>query len=97
MPQLGKSELSAETQEDLRKVQELLLSLRKKTVYFISLPAVGGASGADYATAHLQKVWESMRLGHKFTRKKNDVRAFILSADLFPPPPKKTLPSTGPK
>ena len=26
-----------------------------------------------------------MRLGHKFAKKKTDVRAFVLSADLFPP------------
>ena len=26
-----------------------------------------------------------MRLGHSFTRKKHDARAFVLSADAFPP------------
>jgi hypothetical protein len=82
---LGASELEDGDQEELRKTQELLISLRRKTVSFVALPSVGGASGAEYSTAQLQKVWEEMRLGHRYGRKKTDVRAFVLAADLFPP------------
>ena len=52
---------------------------------FVELPTVGGASGAEYSTAQMQKAWEAMRLGHQYARKKTDTRAFVLSADLFPP------------
>ena len=33
----------------------------------------------------LEKMWEAFRLGYKFQRKKTDCRAFVLSAELFPP------------
>ena len=82
---MGASELDEEAQQDLRQVQEVLLALRRKTVSFVSLPSVGGASGAEYSKAQMEKVWEGMRLGHRFARKKTDVRAFVFSADLFPP------------
>ena len=52
---------------------------------FVPLPAIGGALGADFTRAQLESVWGSMRLGHKFNRKKGSVRAFFLSAELFPP------------
>ncbi|CAK0876398.1 unnamed protein product, partial [Prorocentrum cordatum] len=70
---------------ELQKLQEQLEQLRRKTVKFVSLPSVGGASGAEYAMAQMQSLWDALSLGHRFGRKKNDVRAFILSADLFPP------------
>jgi len=87
---LGSSELAETDQEDLKKVQDLIMNLRRKSVNFVVLPAVGAASGADYSTAQLQKIWETMRLGHNFARKKADVRAWIFSADLFPPEPRET-------
>ncbi|CAK0819347.1 unnamed protein product [Prorocentrum cordatum] len=42
---LGASELEDGDQEELRKTQELLISLRRKTVSFVALPSVGGVSG----------------------------------------------------
>ena len=30
-------------------------------------------------------MWNEMRLVHRYARNKQDVRAFVLSADLFPP------------
>ena len=33
----------------------------------------------------MENMWETMRLGYKFGRKKENVRAFVLSADLFVP------------
>ena len=61
------------------------MKLRRKTISFIALTAFGGSSGPDFSKPQLEKAWEAMRLGHSFTRKKLDVRAFILSAELFPP------------
>ena len=81
----GASELGEADQEDLKKVAETLKTLRRRTVAFHALPAVGGASGADFTQAQLLKAWDGMRLGHKYARKKGDVRAFILSSELFPP------------
>ena len=49
------------------------------------MPSIGGASGAEYAKVQLEKLWEGLRLGYKFQRKKTDCRAFVLSAELFPP------------
>ena len=46
---------------------------------------IGAACVGEYAKAQMETVWEVMRLGHRFARKKGDVRAFVLSADLFPP------------
>ena len=66
-------------------IQRLLAQLRRKRVSFVEMPAIGGAIGAEYSKAQLDKLWNGMRLGHCFTRKKNDVRAFVLSADVFPP------------
>jgi hypothetical protein len=82
---LGTSELSEHDKKDLTACKELLLKLRRKHVSFVTLPTIGGASGAEYSRAQLEKAWENMRLGHKYGRKKTDVRAFVLSADLFPP------------
>ena len=82
---MGTSELGDADKEDVKLTQELLMTLRRKTVSFVALPSVGGASGADYTKAQMDKMWETMRLGHKYGRKKTDVRAFVLSADLFPP------------
>ena len=82
---IGTSELSEDDKKDLIKVQEMLKALRRKTVSFVTLPSIGGSSGGDYSKAQMEKVWENMRLGHRFPRKKTDVRAFVLSADLFPP------------
>ena len=81
----GSSELGDADKEDLLHVAQTLKTLRRKTVSFISLPALGGATGAEFSAAQLGKLWEGMRLGHKFARKKGAIRAFFLSADLFPP------------
>ena len=51
----------------------------------MALPEIGGAAGAEYSKAQLEKVWGDLRLGHYFTRKKNDVRALVLPAEVFPP------------
>ncbi len=40
--------------------------------------------GVHHAAAG--KIWNDMRLGHRFTRKKTDVRALVISAEVFPPP-----------
>ena len=82
---LGVSEYGAEELEELGKLRDLLKQLRRTKVKFVSLPSVGGASGAEYTAAQLQHMWDGLSLGHRFGRKKTDVRAFVLSADLFPP------------
>ena len=90
---MGISELGDEQKEELQRVREHLKQIRRKSVKFIVLPVVGGASGAEYATPQLHSVWEKLSLGHQFGRKKGDVRAFVVSAELFPPP---TWPSKAP-
>ena len=82
---MGTSHLGDGDKEDLLRVSETLKTLRRKTVNFVPLPAIGGALGAEFTRAQLENVWGSMRLGHKFNRKKGSVRAFFLSAELFPP------------
>ena len=82
---LGISELGDEQKEELHKLQEQLKLLRRKTVKFTSLPAVGAASGAEYASSQLLAAWEQLSLGHRFSRKRSDVRCFVASAELFPP------------
>ena len=82
---VGASELPEEDQAQLAKIQGALLTLRRKTVTFTPLPTIGGASGAEYTKVQLDKVWEGSRLGYKYMRKKTDVRAFVLSAESFPP------------
>ena len=82
---MGASELGESDQQEFKRAQELLLALRRQSVSFVALPSVGGASGAEYSQAQLNKAWERMRLGHQFSRKKGDRRGLILSADLFPP------------
>jgi hypothetical protein len=77
--------LPEQAQEELAKIQRLLVQLRRKKAGFVALPEIGGAVGAEYSKAQLDKVWMDLRLGHSFTRKKHDVRAFVLSADVFPP------------
>ena len=52
---------------------------------FVPLPAVGGALGADFSKSQLDKLWEGMRLGHRFLNKKGTVRAFVLSSELVAP------------
>ncbi|CAK0905526.1 unnamed protein product, partial [Prorocentrum cordatum] len=80
----GMSELGGEQKEELQKLQEQLKQLRRRTLEFVTLPSVGAASGAEYAVAQMQSLWGVLSLGRCFGRKKNDVRAFILSAELFP-------------
>ena len=80
---IGNSELTEADQEEFKQVQELLKNLRRKTVSFVALPRIGGASGAEYSKLPMDKLWETMRLGEKNPRKKVDVRAFVLSADVF--------------
>ncbi|CAK0884989.1 unnamed protein product [Prorocentrum cordatum] len=38
-----------------------------------------------YSVGQMQSVWDALSLGHRFARKNTDVRAFALSAELFPP------------
>ena len=82
---MGSSHLSDADKEDLLQASEALKSMRRKTVGFVSLPAIGVASGADFSRAQLEKVWEGMRLGYTFQRNRGAVRAFVLSSELFPP------------
>ena len=82
---VGVTELGNEEKEELHKLQENLKQLRRKTVKFVALPAVGGATGAEFATSQMQRIWDELGLGHRFAGKKGDVRAFVASAELFPP------------
>ena len=66
-------------------MSEAVKTLRRKTVGFVPLPTVGGCSGAEYTRGQLDKLWEGMRLGHRFNKKKGTVRAFIFSSELLPP------------
>ena len=84
-PLPGQSELAEEDKEDLQKTQALLMKLRRDKVRFAALPEVGGASGAEYSRAQLDKIWGELFNGHRFARKKEDVRALVLSAEVFPP------------
>ena len=81
----GASEMQEQEQEDVTKIHGLLAQLRRKKLNFWAMPEIGGAVGAEYTKAQLEKLWNDMRLGHSFARKKQDVRAFVLSADVFPP------------
>ena len=87
---MGSTELGADEKATANKYRELLLTLRRKTVNFYPLPEIGGSSGADFTVMQMQKVWETLRLGHSWNRKKNDCRAFIVSGDLFGPNVSKT-------
>ena len=82
---LGTSELGDAEKEELSQLQQSLKRMRRKTVTFTALPVVGGASGPDFTPAQLTKMWEESRLGHKYTQKTGNIRAFVLAADLFPP------------
>ncbi|CAK0804948.1 unnamed protein product, partial [Prorocentrum cordatum] len=51
---------------------------------------MGGPTPADpeldaNLVGQMQSVWGALSHGHRFARKKTDVRAFVLSAELFPP------------
>ena len=85
IPLMGMSELGDEQKQELAKVQEHLKQIRRNKVKFGVLPVVSGASGAEYTWAQLQSAWEKLGLGHQFGRKKGDVRALVVSAELFPP------------
>ena len=65
----GASELTDDAKEEAQELRRLLLKLRRNTVSFATLRAVGGASGADHSRAQLEKLWNDMRLGHKYARK----------------------------
>ena len=82
---MGISELGQEQKEELQKLQEQLKLFRRKFVEFAVLPTVGAASGAEFDTAQMQSMWGNLSLGHRYGRKKGDVRAFVVSAELFPP------------
>ena len=71
--------------DELQELQGQLKQLRRKTVKFIHLPEVGAASGADYTNSQLLVAWEQLGLGHRFERQEGYVRAFVASAELFPP------------
>ena len=62
---IGNSELTESDQEEFKQAQELLKNLRRKTVSFVALPTIGGASGAEYSKPQMDKLWDTMRLGHK--------------------------------
>ena len=81
----GASEMQEQEHEHVAKIQRLLAQLRRKKVNFVPMPEIGGAVGAEYTKAQLDKLWNDLRLGYSFTRKKHDVRAFVLSAEVFPP------------
>ncbi len=82
----GVTTLGDAQKEELRNLQELLKQLRRRTVRFVALPHVSGASGAEFSQAQLQSAWEKISLGHRFGKKKKDhVRAIVASAELFPP------------
>ena len=82
---LGVSELGDEHNDEVHELQEQLKQLRRRTLKFVTLPAVGAASGAEYASSQLLAAWEQLSLGHRFSRKRSDVRCFVASAELFPP------------
>ena len=88
---VGASELGEEDQADLAKVQEMLLTLRRKTVTFEILPSVSGASGPEYTRVQLEKFWEDSRLGYKFQRKKMIVARSFSRRSCSP----QTWPSMG--
>ena len=81
----GPNQSGAHPPDELQKLQEQLKKLRRRTVKFISLPDVGAASGAEYANSQLLKAWEQLSLGHHFAHQEGHVRAFVASAELFPP------------
>ena len=33
----------------------------------------------------MQSAWENLSFGHRLARRKGDIRAFVVSAELFPP------------
>ena len=78
---LAMAELDSEGQAAFKKLQETVSQMRRQKVGFVALE---GAS-PDFTNTQLQATWNNMRLGHKYTRSKSDVRAFVLSADLFTP------------
>ena len=80
-----KEELGEKEKGELHRLQEQLKKLRRKSVQFVSLPKVGAAIGPEFAVPQLQTVWESINYGHRFKRKRGDVRALVVSAELFPP------------
>lgn len=82
---MGTSHLGDAAKEDIVRVSEAVKTLRRKTVAFVPLPTVGGCSSAEYTRGQLDKLWEGMRLGHRFLKGKGTVRAFVLSSELFAP------------
>ena len=82
---VGVSEYGVEEQEEIAKLAQQLKVLRRTGVQFTALPSAGGASGPEYSPEQLQAVWDALAYGNRFSRKKGDVRALVLSAELFPP------------
>ena len=82
---VGASEMSEEKMLELQKTIDRVKTLRRQVVTFVPLPSAGGASGPEYTKAQLTKAWDFMKLGHKYTRKTGNIRAFVLDAALFPP------------
>ena len=60
---LGTSELGEVEKAELHQARQSLMSMRRKTVTFLALPVIGGASGADFTTAQMAKMWEESRFG----------------------------------
>ena len=90
-PFVDTSEFGDADKEDLRKAQELLMALRRKTVSFVALPSVGGALAGDYTKAQMENMWGNMCLGHTYGRKK---RTFTRSCSRRSCSP-RTWPYTG--
>ena len=53
---VGSSELDDHDKQDLKQVQNLLLELRRKTVTFVSMPAIGGSYGADFSKLQMENL-----------------------------------------
>ena len=79
------SELCDAEKYDLQTVQDLLMKLRRKSISFITLGSYGGFSGPDFSKVQMEKARETMEFGHKFKGKKDQVRAFVLTGELFTP------------
>jgi len=60
---VGTTEFSDDVREELQEVQKLLMKLRRDTVTFVQLPTIGGASGAEYSKAQMEKCGTTCVLG----------------------------------
>ena len=63
-------EFDEEEKADLTRIQDTLLALRRKTVSFVTLPSVGGVSGADFSKPQMENMWEIIVLDTSSAGKK---------------------------